>query len=590
MKKKLMVLILGLVFFASLFFLRLITSSQETIAQDFVSNEVLVKLKPEAGKEVAIAVLDALRPRVVNYLGKEIAFSDWNPEVKSKSSFLGDPYLVHIRVAEDIGTEKAISMLKNNPNVEYAEPNFIIRLNSVPNDPLFPYQWSLNNTGQTGGTTDADIDAPEAWNIFTGNQETVIAIIDTGINYNHEDLAENIWVNVDECGAGKETDKIYNDNNGYVDDWRGWDFYTGNPIPYNEDNDPKDCYGWPGAPFYYYSYHGTHVAGIAGAKGNNAIGVSGICWNAKLMSLKIFYLYYDLGTGEIEPISSTDAAIKAIDYAIANGAKIINASWGLYNDPSGLLSAISRAQQNGILFIASAGNDSSNNDVHSEYPASYYLDNIISVLMTDHNDKKSERSNYGKYSVDLGAPGGSDPSQSAFNILSTAGENADHRYLYHAGTSMAAPHVAGVAALVRGHRPYLSWWQVKTILAKSVDKISDLQNVTRYGGRINAYNALTYSTPILPDPPSGLRSFVYKRDDGWYDINLTWTDNSDDEEGFIIYRNSGNVFWEIDRVGPNTTEYWDYELPRGYYYYYIRAFNQDGESVKTPQVAAKAIG
>jgi len=123
MKKKLMVLILGLVFFASLFFLRLITSSQETIAQDFVSNEVLVKLKPEAGKEVAIAVLDALRPRVVNYLGKEIAFSDWNPEVKSKSSFLGDPYLVHIRVAEDIGTEKAISMLKNNPNVEYAEPN-----------------------------------------------------------------------------------------------------------------------------------------------------------------------------------------------------------------------------------------------------------------------------------------------------------------------------------------------------------------------------------------------------------------------------------------------------------------------------------
>jgi subtilisin family serine protease len=308
------------------------------------------------------------------------------------------------------------------------------------------------------------------------------------------------------------------------------------------------------------------------------------------MPLKIFFLHYDLGTGEIYLICLTDAAIHAIDYAIVNGAKIINSSWGLYNDPPGLLSAISRAQQNGILFIASAGNDSSNNDAHSEYPASYDLDNIISVLMTDYNDKKSERSNYGMYSVDLGAPGGSDSSQSAYNILSTAKEDGDYRYLYHAGTSMAAPLVAGLAALVWGQRPYLDWWQVKTILARSVDVIPDLQNVTRYGGRINAYNALTYSTPILPDPPSGLRSFVYKRDDGWYDIKLTWTDNSDNEEGFIIYRNSGNAFWEIDRVSPNTTEYWDYELPRGYYYYYIRAFNQDGESVKTPQVAAKAMG
>jgi len=126
-------------------------------------------------------------------------------------------------------------------------------------------------------------------------------------------------------------------------------------------------------------------------------------------------------------------------------------------------------------------------------------------------------------------------------------------------------------------------------LGKSADKIQDIATKTKYGGRINAYKALIYPTPILPDPPSGLRSFVYKRSDGFHDVKLTWSDNSNNEEGFIIYRNTGNAFFEAGIVGPNTTEYWDYELPRGYYYYYVRAYNQDGESIKTPQVAAKAF-
>jgi len=589
MKKVFWVLILGLGFFITLFLLRAPSSSQESITQQYVPNEVLFKFKPEAGKQKALTALDVLKPRVVNYLGQEIAFSDWNPEVRAKSSFLGDPYLIHLRVPEAIGTEKAIAILKNNPNVEYAEPNYIIKLDSIPNDNYFHLQWGLHNTGQTRGKVDADIDAPEAWDIFTGTQSITIAIIDTGVDYGHPDLMNNIWKNPGEIGDGKEQDNIDNDNNGYVDDWHGWNFNTGVPGSIG-NNDPMDCNETLFLPQLACSvYHGTHVAGISGANGNNIIGISGVCWNISIMPCKIF------NCNETNPPlnSLVSHAIRAIDYAIVNGAKIINASWGFNEYSTSLLSAIGRAQASGVLFVASAGNDNKNNDNFPHYPASYDLDNIISVLATDHDDERWVESNptyggsnYGIYSVDLGAPGKEIFSTRLRICADTYG--GDY-YEYKTGTSMATPYVAGLAALVWGYRPYLNWWQVKTILAKSVDIIPNLVSVTRYGGRINAYKALTYPTPILPDPPSRLNALVYKRTDGFYDIKLTWIDNSNNEEGFIIYRNSGSAFFEADRVGPNTTEYWDYELPSGYYYYYIRAFNQDGESIKTPQVAAKAF-
>jgi len=240
----------------------------------------------------------------------------------------------------------------------------------------------MRNTGQTGGTPDADIDADAAWNIFTGSSNVVVAVTDSGINYNHIDLQTNIWVNPGESGDSKETDGIDNDGNGYVDDWRGWDFYNG-------DNNPMDSYS-----------HGTHVAGTIGAVGNNDEGVTGVCWTVKLMALRC-------GTGGS---ISTDAAISAIDYATDKKVNVINASWGGPNYYQSLYAAINRARTKGILFVAAAGNYMGNtqwydNDEKAVYPSCYDLDNIVSVLSTDHNDNRSSFSHYGKTTVDIGAPG-----------------------------------------------------------------------------------------------------------------------------------------------------------------------------------------
>jgi subtilisin family serine protease len=359
-----------------------------------------------------------------------------------------------------------------------------------------------------------------------------VAVIDSGIDYNHEDLQANIWTNPGETGGGKETNGIDDDANGYIDDWRGWNFV------YNSNNPMDD---------YSPNYHGTHVAGTIGAKGNNSKGVVGVCWNVKLMALK--WLDW-IGDG------TTANAIRAIDYSTANGARLSNNSWHVPNSSS-LLSAIERAQTSGKLFISSAGNWNKN------------------------NDNKSSFSHYGRYTVDVGAPGGTDDSQNSYNIYSTKSGNA---YLYLHGTSMAAPHVAGQAALIWAHRPALNWWKVKTIIMKSVDYKSSLSGKCASGGRINAYSALITPTPNLPSAPTNLKALVYGSD-----VKLTWKDNSANESGFEIYLKNGYVFVLYDWTGPNVTTYWDYDLSPGYYTYYVRAYNQDGNSTKTLYVTAKII-
>ena len=370
-----------------------------------------------------------------------------------------------------------ISAYGNDPRVQYMELDHIITLPDVqttsrtkkenlatitpqtttPNDPDYPLLWGLNNTGQTGGKPDADIDAPEAWNIQTGDP-IVVGVIDSGVDYNHPDLAGNIWTNLGEIAG----DGIDNDSNGYIDDVRGWDFAF-------NDNDPMDVDG-----------HGTHVAGTIAATGNNSLGVIGVAWNkAKIMPLRFLD---DSGSG------ATSNAILAIDYATANGVKVTNNSWGgLLPIPNKALEdAIKAAGEQGALFVAAAGNESRNTDLVPAYPASYDLPNIISVAATDHNDKLSYFSNYGKNSVDLAAPGS--------EIYSTLpGGN----YGFLSGTSMASPHVAAAVALVWAKDPTLTPAQVKNRLLKTTDPITD--PIARLiwkldAGRLNVANALAGST------------------------------------------------------------------------------------------------
>lgn len=356
--------------------------------------------------------------------------------------------LTYTQTAVGQTLEGAIQALSLDPSVDYAEPNYLIAAGVTPNDSRFSTQWALHNTGQTGGSNDADIDAPEAWDLHTGN-DVIIAVIDTGVDYNHSDLAGNIWTNTGEVpGNGRD-----DDGNGYVDDVRGWDFA-------NNDNNPMDDHN-----------HGTHVAGIIAAKGNNANGIVGVNWSARIMPLKFM-----TATGQ----GSTFAAIQAIEYAVANGARVSNNSWGGPGFSRALYDAIRAANTAGHVFVAAAGNANLNNDTRPEYPASFNLANIISVAATDSNDRRASFSNYGARTVDLGAPG--------VSILSTIRGN---NYRTFSGTSMASPFVAGVAGLMLAGRPGLSVAGLKSALLDTVDPVASLNGSTVSGGRLNVFKALS---------------------------------------------------------------------------------------------------
>ena len=283
-----------------------------------------------------------------------------------------------------------------------SEPNYEWELTATPNDPDFSLLWGMNNTAQSGGTNDTDIDAVEAWDTETGDNTLVVGVIDTGIDGDHEDLAANMHPTL------------------------GYDFING-------DDNADDDHG-----------HGTHVAGTIAAVGNNGIGVSGVAWNVQLVPLKIF---------NAGGFTSTSAILGAINYAINNDIKITNNSWGGGGYSQVLYNTILNAQHAGHLFIAAAGNYAQNNDVSPFYPASYDLDNIISVAASDHNDNLASfgwvGSHYGGTSVDIAAPGK--------DIYSTT---IGDTYDYKSGTSMAAPHVAGAAALLWSYCPNLSFMDV----------------------------------------------------------------------------------------------------------------------------------
>jgi subtilisin family serine protease len=611
----------------------------------------------------------------------------------------------HVKLHPFMSVETALEHYRKNPDVAYAEPNYIRYLRATtPNDPFFSNLWGLHNTGQsvngTFGTSGADIHGPEAWDVARGSNTFVIAVIDTGVDYNHPDLSGNIWVNPGEV-VGNGLD---DDHNSHVDDIRGWDFV-------DDDNDPMDVHG-----------HGTHVSGTIAAVGNNNIGVTGVCWQAKIMPVRALDAF---GSG-------TDAnIIAAIGYAVSMGAKVINASFGGPDYAQGLYDAVANANAAGVLFVAAAGNDGTNNDTIPSYPASFNLPNIISVAATNQNDQLSDFSNYGATSVHVAAPGENiystlpaarltvwsdnfddgdisdwttggtnntwglsssttynnshysltdSPSgnyqtntaswarapvldlssyagtklefkvtgksqetdrlyvQTSTNatswtdqeiylrdldtsVPSLYGDGSDQwyrgevelgkydgkstvyvrfyfaslssgtsdgwyidnvsvtaasfsytgtEYYYKAGTSMAAPHVVGLAGLVWSHYPSSSMSQVRDTIISTVDRKSALTGKVASGGRVNAYNLFLCFGTV--ETPSSLTATLGSSGG----ITLTWVDNSGYEIGVKIERKLGTdgTFAQIGTVPTHVTSYTDLEAgPGKAYYYRVRSYN-----------------
>ena len=413
-------------------------------------NRVLVKFRPQAGvadlatfpKLASTTVVEQLDPVGVSVL--------------------------EVPAATEEALESVILELGGSGLVEYAEPDFHLSADLTPSDPRFGELWGLHNIGQLGGTPDADIDAPEAWDLRTASSGVAV-VIDTGIDYNHVDLAANLWVNPGEIPSNGLDD----DGNGYVDDVHGINAITGS-------GDPMDD-----------NFHGTHVSGTLGAVGDNASGVTGVNWNTQIMGCK-FLDSFGFGT--------TSDAIECINYVATmkqdHGVdiRVTNNSWGGGGFSQALSDAIELTGDLGILFVAAAGNSGSNNDLFPHYPSSYPLSNIIAVANTDRFDQLSPTSSYGPTSVDLSAPGS--------DILSTFPGNA---YGTISGTSMATPHVAGAAMLTWTQHPTFDLLDVKETLESTVNPLASLSGRVATGGRLNLVDAMTCDpsdfrlTTSLPD-------------------------------------------------------------------------------------------
>jgi subtilisin family serine protease/PKD repeat protein len=402
-----------------------------------------------------------LRASLLARIGGSIRDVDGDGVYDGFAHLAKDGSLAKIELQKGRTVEEALALLRKDPSVEYAEPNYLVRALGIPDDARFGEQWGLHNTGQTGGIADADIDAPEAWDVTTGSRDVVVAVIDTGVDYTHPDLAANLWTNPGEL-AGNGVD---DDGNGVIDDVHGFNAITGGGDPMDDNN------------------HGTHCAGILGAHGHNGAGVAGVSWEVSIMAIKFLS-----GAGS----GTTADAIEGINYAVGMknagvNLRVLSNSWGGGAFSQALLDSIEAAGAADLLFVAAAGNSASNNDVTPSYPAGYPSANIVAVASTDRNDVIASSSSYGLTTVDLGAPGR--------EILSTIAGNA---YAVFSGTSMATPHVAGAAALVLSVNPTLVTAELKDLLLTTGDPNASLAGKTVSGRRLNLANAVAAAGPPVP--------------------------------------------------------------------------------------------
>jgi hypothetical protein len=429
-------------------------AENKSSAENYVAGELLVKFKTDEARRESNTIHERIGARVA----KEFTDLGWQ----------------HVILPEGMRVDEAVRRYKEESSVAEAQPNFIYRINLMPNDPQIGSLYGMMK-----------INAPTAWNTTTGSSSIVVVDIDTGIDYNHEDLAANVWTNPGEI-AGNGID---DDANGYVDDIHGYDFN-------NMDSDPFDG-----------NDHGSHTGGTIGAVGNNGKGVAGVNWNVKVIALKTHT--------DIVGASTSVMVISAFNYAtmMKNRGVDIRATSNSYGGPpeagsydQALKDAIDATGRADILNVFAAGNDDFNNDLTPTYPGSYNSPSILAVAASDSNDNKASFSSYGLTAVDVAAPG--------VGILSTVPGG----YASFSGTSMATPHTAGAAALLASAHPALSAASLKATLMNTVDVLPQWNGVTVTGGRINVANAIQNPTVCTFGLTQTSRNFPVEGGSGAFNV------------------------------------------------------------------------